>query len=82
MASRTCDISLVVTDVVMPEMNRKELTERLRRVCPEVKALFISGYTGTTLEHRRMFEQDIDFMQKPFTSQEFSAKIREILGSK
>ena len=66
----------------MPQMNGKELAERLRQVCPEVKALFISRYSGTTLEHRGMFEQDIDFMQKPFTSQEFLAKIRKILGRK
>ncbi len=78
--SRKCNVSLVVTDVVMPQMNGKELAEKLRVRCPRVKALFISGYTGNAIEHHGLLEPGIDFMQKPFTSQEFLGKVREILN--
>jgi len=75
-----CDVSLVVTDVVMPRMNGKELAEKLRQRCPGVKALFISGYTGNAIEHHGLLEPGINFLQKPFTSQDFLEKIREILN--
>ena len=78
--SRMCDLSMVVTDVVMPGMNGKELAEKLRRACPEVRILFISGYTGNAIEHHGMLEPGIDFMQKPFTPHEFLGKVREILN--
>jgi two-component system cell cycle sensor histidine kinase/response regulator CckA len=77
--SLKCSVGLVVTDVVMPQMNGKELVLKLQHACPEVKALFISGYTGNVIEHHGMLDPGIDFMQKPFTSPEFLAKIREIL---
>ncbi len=77
--SLKCSVGLVVTDVVMPQMNGKELVLKLQHSCPGVKALFISGYTGNVIEHHGMLDPGIDFMQKPFTSQEFLAKIREIL---
>ena len=78
--SIACRVGLVVTDVVMPQMNGKELVLRLQRACPGLKALFISGYTGNAIEHHGMLDPGIDFMQKPFTSQELLGKIREILG--
>lgn len=79
MESRKCAVGLVVTDVVMPQMNGKELAQKLRQVCPGTRALFISGYTGNAVQHHGMLEPGIDFIQKPFNSQEFLAKIREIL---
>ncbi|HTP57400.1 MAG TPA: ATP-binding protein, partial [Spirochaetia bacterium] len=78
--SLDCKVGLVVTDVVMPQMNGKELVLRLQNACPGLKALFISGYTGNAIEHHGMLDTGIDFMQKPFTSQELLGKIREILG--
>jgi len=79
MQSRKCAFGLVVTDVVMPQMSGKELAQKLQNICPGVKALFISGYTGNAVEHHGMLDPGIDFIQKPFTSHEFLAKIREIL---
>jgi two-component system cell cycle sensor histidine kinase/response regulator CckA len=78
--SLACKVSLVVTDVVMPQMNGKELVLRLQHTCPGLHALFISGYTGNAIEHHGMLDPGIDFMQKPFTSQELLGKIREILS--
>lgn len=79
MQSRKCAFDLVVTDVVMPQMSGKELAQKLQNICPGVKALFISGYTGNAVEHHGMLDPGIDFIQKPFTSHEFLTKIREIL---
>jgi FixJ family two-component response regulator len=80
MESRKCGVSLLVTDVVMPQMSGKELAQKLLRLCPEVQVLFVSGYTGNAVAHRGMLDPGIDFMQKPFDSKEFLRKIREILN--
>jgi PAS domain S-box-containing protein len=80
MESRNCEVALLVTDVVMPQMSGKELAQKLLRVCPRVKVLFVSGYTGNTIVDHGMLDSGIDFIQKPFDSRAFLAKIREILG--
>ena len=77
--SRECEVALLVTDVVMPQMSGAELAKRLSLVCPKAKVLFASGYTGNVIVHHGMLDPGIDFIQKPFRSQEFLAKIREIL---
>ena len=79
MESHKCGFAMLVTDVVMPQMSGRELARRLLRVCPKVKVLFVSGYTGNAIVHRGMLDPGIDFMQKPFESREFLGKIREIM---
>jgi PAS domain S-box-containing protein len=74
-----CQIALVITDVVMPQMSGKELAQKLSMVCPGVKVLFVSGYTGNVIVHHGVLDSGIDFLQKPFKSKEFLAKIREML---
>ncbi len=75
-----CKVAMLVTDVVMPQMSGRELAQKLLRTCPKVKVLFVSGYTGNSIVHRGMLDPGIDFIQKPFDSREFLAKIREILN--
>ncbi len=77
--SRKCKVDLLVTDVVMPQMSGKELAQELLIQCPEMKVLFISGYTGDAIVHHGILDPGIQFMQKPFDSKELLAKIREIL---
>jgi PAS domain S-box-containing protein len=77
--SKKCEIDLVVTDVVMPHMSGKDLAQKLLLICPRAKVLFVSGYTGTVIVHHGILDAGVDYLQKPFKSQEFLAKIREVL---
>ncbi len=79
MESQKCGINLLVTDVVMPQMSGKQLAQRVLGECPDVKVLYISGYTGNAILQQGMLEPGIDFVQKPFDTRELLAKIREIL---
>jgi PAS domain S-box-containing protein len=72
-------IDLLITDVVMPEMNGKELSEKLHEIRPDLKVLFMSGYTADVIAHRGVLEGGVHFIQKPFSSRELDKKIREIL---
>ncbi|MDJ0781507.1 MAG: PAS domain S-box protein [Desulfosarcinaceae bacterium] len=72
-------IDLLVTDVVMPEMNGKALKEAIEAQMPAIKALFMSGYTTDAVVHRGIVQEDVHFIQKPFTVNDFATKVREIL---
>jgi FixJ family two-component response regulator len=63
----------------MPQMSGKELAQELLLLCQEVKVLFVSGYAPSAIVHHGILAPGIDFMQKPFNSLDFLAKIREIL---
>lgn len=69
----------VVTDVVMPGMNGPELVERLAQLRPDLKFLFMSGYTDDDVLRRGVFHGDVVFLQKPFTPGELGQKVREML---
>jgi signal transduction histidine kinase/CheY-like chemotaxis protein len=72
-------IDLLVTDVVMPNMNGRELSERLVRLRPEIKCLLMSGHTDDVLIHRGVLDQQTLFLQKPFTPQQLAKRVREVL---
>ena len=72
-------IHLLVTDVVMPEMNGKRLQETISSINPDIKVLFMSGYTTDAIMHRGIIESDIHFLQKPFTVNSLAGKVREAL---
>ncbi|NTV13674.1 MAG: PAS domain S-box protein [Desulfobulbaceae bacterium] len=75
-------IDLLVTDVVMPEMNGKQLAARLRELLPGLKCLFMSGYTADAIARQGVLDEGICFLAKPFSSREMAVKIREALGQK
>lgn len=75
------EIHLFLTDVVMPEMNGRELVDRLLKIRPGVKYLFMSGYAGDIITHRGILEGGTYFIQKPFSLQDISIKIRELLDA-
>ena len=72
-------IDLMITDVVMPEMNGKDLAARIRSIHPGIRLLFMSGYTANVIVHQGVLEEGIDFIQKPFSLQNLAAKVREVL---
>jgi len=72
-------IHLLVTDVVMPEMNGKELKARIEKLRPDIKVLFMSGYTGNVIVHQGILEGDVHFLQKPFSVNSLVGKVRDVL---
>lgn len=83
-ALQLCDsndktVDLLITDVVMPEMNGPGLAEQLRARYPKMKVLFISGYPGRALTWHGLAQGDIPLLQKPFDSRKLAAKVREVL---
>lgn len=73
-------IHLLVTDVVMPGMDGRRLSERLKEVRPNLKVLFISGYTADLIASRGVLDRDVAFLQKPFSPDALAGKVREVLG--
>jgi CheY-like chemotaxis protein len=73
-------IELLITDVVMPEMNGKQLKEALDKVRPGIKCLFMSGYTADIIAHSGVLEADVHFIQKPFSIRDISLRVRKALG--
>ena len=73
-------IELMVTDVIMPEMNGQDLYEELLKLLPGLKVLYISGYTNELFVHDGTLEEEINFLQKPFTAERFLIRVQEALG--
>jgi len=79
----TGKINLLITDVIMPEMNGRDLAGKLLSLYPNLKCLFISGYTADIIARHGILDSHLNFIQKPFTRQQLAAKLREVLdGSK
>ena len=66
----------------MPEMNGKALKERIEKLKPDIKILFMSGYTANVVMHRGILERDVHFIQKPFSVNSLAGKVREVLDRK
>ena len=73
------EICLVITDVVMPEMSGRQLSERLAELIPKSRVLFMSGYTDDAIVRAGIGEKDIAFLEKPFTPQMLTRKVSEVL---
>ena len=73
------DIQLLMTDVVMPEMNGRELAKQVLTLFPGIKRLFMSGYTSDVIAHRGVLDNGVHFVQKPFTMESLTRKVREAL---
>jgi two-component system, cell cycle sensor histidine kinase and response regulator CckA len=75
------DIHLLITDVVLPEMNGRNLAANLLALYPNLKCLFMSGYTADIIAHSGVLDEGVYFIQKPFSSKDLASKIRSILDS-
>ncbi len=79
MESHAQEIHLLITDVVLPEMSGKELSERIRAIKPGLRCLFMSGYTANVIAHRGVLDEGVQFIQKPFSIKDLAAKVRGVL---
>lgn len=76
---RHSEIDLLLTDVVMPGMNGRDLSNRLMSLSPKLKCLFMSGYTANVIAHHGVLDEDVVFIQKPFSVKDLATKVREAL---
>jgi len=72
-------IQLMLTDVVMPGMDGRELAERLQPLHPEIKVIYMSGYTDDAIARHGILEPGLEFIQKPFSPEGLACKVREVL---
>jgi PAS domain S-box-containing protein len=73
------EIHLLMTDVIMPEMNGKDLAGHLRAIYPNLKCLFMSGYSANVIAHHGVLDEGVHFIQKPFSKQELTASVQKAL---
>jgi PAS domain S-box-containing protein len=73
------EINLLLTDVVMPEMNGRDLAQNMLPLYPQIKHLFMSGYTANVIAHQGVLDEGVHFIQKPFSVNDLATKVREAL---
>jgi YesN/AraC family two-component response regulator len=75
------EIHLLITDVVMPEMNGKDLSNILSKIKPGMKCLYVSGYTADAIAHHGVLEDGVSFIPKPFSMHDLGIKVHNTLVS-
>jgi PAS domain S-box-containing protein len=75
-------IGLLITDVIMPEMNGRDLERHIRSSYPDIKCLFMSGYTTNVIAHHGVLDEGVHFLQKPFSVKDLEREIRKVLMPK
>jgi PAS domain S-box-containing protein len=74
-------IDLMMTDVILPEMNGRELSEEMQRIRPGIRTLYMSGYTANVIAHHGVLDRGVAFIQKPFSWRDLAVKLRSMLDA-
>jgi len=74
-------LDLLITDMIMPGMNGKELSEKIKLLKPNTEILYVSGYTEDHIVQSGELDKDINFLSKPYTITTLAKKVREVLDS-
>ena len=72
-------IHILITDVVMPGMNGRDMADWILSLCPSIKVLFVSGYTADVIAHRGILNKGVNFLQKPFSMKDLAVKIQDVV---
>ena len=75
------EIHLLLTDVVLPEMSGKDLAGEISKIRPDIRVLYMSGYTANVIAHHGVLDEGVQFIGKPFTSQSLGRKVGEAIDS-
>ena len=75
------EIHLLLTDVIMPKMNGRDLAHQLTTLYPDMKHLFMSGYTSDVIAHQGILDEGVNFIQKPMSKNDLAAKVRKVLDT-
>ena len=78
-AQQSTGIDLLLTDIIMPNMNGKELQQAVEKLHPAIKTLFMSGYTSDIITHQGILAEGVHFLQKPFSKEQLARKVRVVL---
>ena len=74
-------IHLLLTDLIMPEMNGRDLSKAMTALYPDMMCLFMSGYTNNVIVHHNVLDEGVYFIQKPFSMQNLAVKVRKVLDA-
>ena len=78
--SHTGPIDLLLTDIVMPHLNGRDLAQQAVAIRPDLRVIYMSGYTENVKVHHGLLDADTDYLQKPFSPDTLSRKVREVLS--
>ena len=73
------EVKMLLTDVVMPDLNGKKLADEATRIRPDLKILFTTGYTQNAVVHGGVLDAGVQFLSKPFTLERLATKVRAVL---
>jgi len=74
------EIDLIITDVIMPEMNGRDFSFQVNSLYPDVKTLFMSGYTSDVIVRHGILEKGVRYIQKPFSIKDLAMQVRRAVG--
>jgi len=72
----------IVTDLIMPELNGKEFIKKVKEIYPDIKVIYVSGYTDNHIVHNGLLDENVNFLQKPYSAKSLAAKIRQVLDGR
>ncbi len=78
---RAGNLHILLTDVIMPRMNGQQVYGKIAEICPEIKVLYMSGYTGDIITHHGVLDEGMNFLPKPFSAHGLLTKVRQVLDS-